>query len=127
MITLTKGVAQSASSPSVKFCLGENVLDATKGVAAADLPQLKIKVVPDSQFANDKFVLRSWSMFLRRGQELGSPIEGSGEALNLVNSIVSSGDVIVVEVHTVLHTDANGKSEKVTLTTENKYLTIPIK
>lgn len=119
------------SGHSVKFYLGETVLDASKGIAAADLAELKIKFVPDSEFAathpNDKFTLRGWRLYLRRGTDLGSPIEGSGETLPLVSFVGNKGDVISIEIQNIVHTDANGKTEKLVLTAEMKYLSIAIK
>jgi hypothetical protein len=123
--------AQNVKGVAVRFFAGETEVDATKGVELKNVPQLLIKVVPDNEMAaahpNAKYEIRSWRMYLRRGTDLGTSIEGSGEDLHLNNFMGQKGDVIVVEVSTVIRVDADGKREKLAPTTELKYATIAVR
>lgn len=111
------------SDPEIKFFVGDTALDAKDGVDAKDLAQLRIKVVPDSK----SYTFHKWRLYIRRSTELGLPREGSGEELHLHNAVTQKGDVIVVEVQTLIYTDANGKRENVKITTDMKFVSIPVK
>ncbi len=115
--------AMPQNGPAIKFFVGDTALDEKDGVDAKDLAQLKIKIVTDDK----SYTINKWRLYIRRSTELGLPREGSGEELHLHNAVVQSGDVVVVELEPLTHIDVSGKKEKVTPSTEMKYISIKIK
>ncbi|HEX8061151.1 MAG TPA: hypothetical protein VF473_09465, partial [Cyclobacteriaceae bacterium] len=124
--TFLQARAQNAA-PTIKFYIGDTALDEKNGVAAKDLPQLKIKVTPDEAHPNDVYNVSHWTLYIRHNATLGPAREGIGEPLHLTSTAGAVGDVIVVEFRTVTRTDADGKKEKVLMNEEMKYLSIAIK
>ncbi|MEI9917430.1 MAG: hypothetical protein WDO14_01345 [Bacteroidota bacterium] len=57
------------TSPTIKFYVGDKELNEKDGVDAKDLPDLKIKVVPNSE----SYTITNWRLYIRRDAELGSP------------------------------------------------------
>ncbi len=111
--------AQESPKLAVRFFVGDSVLSTREG----DVPNLKIRVVANGH-PDDSYTIRSWSLFLRRGTDLGSPIRGSGESLRLTNTFLHAGDVIAIDIDTIIHTDASGNSVKVALTADMKHILI---
>jgi hypothetical protein len=103
------------------------------GAPRAQLGQLKITAKADDDFANTvpkdaEFRIRKGRVYLRKGTALGTPIEFSGENLNLGAFIQSAkpGDVLSFELEAVTRRTFKGENEPVVLTTNIKYISIPI-
>jgi hypothetical protein len=118
--------------PSLKFFLEDVPLDPGAAVAVTQLPLLMLKVVPDSTFAaehpHDVKYTMHYTLYVRRGSDLGPPQAGSTEALyGKVSSTAKKGDFIAIEMDRIIRTDSVGKTEKILLDKNLKYLSIGVK
>jgi len=94
---------------------------------------LKISAKADEDFASTvpkdaEFRIRKGRVYLRKGTALGTPIEFTGETLNLGAFIQSAkpGDVLSFELESVTRRTFKGENEPVVLTTNIKYISIPV-
>lgn len=130
--TVTFEVRQ-APAPQIVVAAGGRELNAKDGVPRSQLGQLKISAKADEDFASTvpkdaEFRIRKGRVYLRKGTALGTPVEFSGEALNLGAFIQSAkpGDVLSFELEAVTRRTFKGENENVPLTTNIKYISIPI-
>lgn len=122
-----------APAPQIVVSAGGQEKNSKDGVSRAQLAQLKISAKADEDFASTvpkdaEFRIRKGRVYLRKGTALGTPIEFSGEALNLGAFMQSAkpGDVLSFELESVTRRTFKGENEPVTLTTNIKYISIPI-
>jgi hypothetical protein len=97
------------------------------------LGQMKISAKADDDFASTvpkdaEFRIRKGRVYLRKGTALGTPIEFTGEALNLAAFLQTAkpGDVLSFELESVTRRTFKGENEPVNLTTSIKYVSIPV-
>lgn len=108
-------------------------LNSKDGVGKNSIQSLKIKAVADDDFANTvpkdaEYRIRKGKVYLRKGASLGQPIEFQSETLNLAAFAQSAkpGDALVFEFESITRRTFKGENEPVTLSTQLKYVTIPI-
>jgi gliding motility-associated protein GldM len=124
---------RSAPAPQVLVEAAGREMNSKDGVPRAQLGQLKIRAKADEDFANTvpkdaEFRIRKGRVYLRKGTALGTPIEFSGESLNLGAFMQSAkpGDVLSFELESITRRTFKGENEPVVLTTAIKYISIPI-
>jgi gliding motility-associated protein GldM len=124
---------RSAPPPIITVQAGGRDLNAKDGVKKDQITQMKIRAVADDDFANTvpkdaEFRIRKGRVYLRKGTNLGSPIEFQGETLNLGQFATTAkpGDVLSFELEQVTRRTFKGENEAVVLTTNIKYISIPI-
>lgn len=124
---------RAAPAPIITVQASGKDLNAKDGVSKNALGAVKLKAVADDDFANTvpkdaEFRIRKGRVYLRKGTNLGQPIEFTGEALNLGPFMASAkpGDVLSFELETVTRRTFKGENEPVVLTTSIKYISIPI-
>jgi gliding motility-associated protein GldM len=124
---------RSAPQPVITVQAGGKDLNAKDGVSKNMIGQLKIRATADDDFANTvpkdaEFRIRKGRVFLRKGTNLGTPIEFQGEALNLAAFMQTAkpGDVLSFELESVTRRTFKGENEPVVLTANIKYISIPV-
>lgn len=124
---------RTAPAPQVVVTAAGKEMNSKDGVPRSQLGQLKIQAKADEDFANTvpkdaEFRIRKGRVYLRKGTALGTPIEFSGESLNLGAFMQSAkpGDVLSFELESVTRRTFKGENENVVLTTSIKYISIPI-
>ena len=124
---------RTAPAPQIVVSAGGQEKNSKDGVSRSQLGQLKITAKADEDFASTvpkdaEFRIRKGLVYLRKGTALGTPIEFSGESLNLGAFIQSAkpGDVLSFQLESVTRRTFKGENEPVTLTTNIKYISIPI-
>ncbi|MEI9919556.1 MAG: gliding motility protein GldM [Bacteroidota bacterium] len=124
---------RTAPAPQIVVSAGGQEKNSKDGVPRSQLAQLKINAKADEDFASTvpkdaEFRIRKGRVYLRKGTALGTPIEFTGEALNLGAFIQSAkpGDVLSFELESVTRRTFKGENEPVVLTTNIKYISIPI-
>lgn len=124
---------RTAPPPVISVQAAGKDLNAKDGVSRNQLGQLRIKAVADDDFANTvpkdaEFRIRKGRVYLRKGTNLGTPIEFSGEAMNLTAFMQTAkpGDVLSFELESVTRRTFKGENEPVSLSTSLKYISIPI-
>lgn len=124
---------RSAPPPQIRLEAGGRELNVKDGVPRAQLAQLKIRALADEDFASTvpkdaEFRIRKGRVYLRKGTALGTPIEFTGETLNLgaFQQSAKPGDVLSFELESVTRRTFKGENENVQLTTSLKYISIPI-
>ena len=124
---------RTAPPPSIEVSAGGKILNAKDGVSKNALGQIKIKAVADDDFANTvpkdaEFRIRKGRVYLRKGVQLGTPVEFQGEAMNLTGFMATAkpGDVLSIELESVTRRTFKGENDPVTLSNNIKYITIPI-
>jgi hypothetical protein len=124
---------RSAPPPIITVLAAGKALNAKDGVSKNQMGQMKITAVADDDFANTvpkdaEFRIRKGRVYLRKGTNLGQPIEFQGETLNLTQFMQTAkpGDVLSFELETVTRRTFKGENEPVVLSTNIKYLSIPV-
>jgi hypothetical protein len=124
---------RTAPPPIITVKAGGRDLNAKDGVSKNAIAQMTIKAAADDDFANTvpkdaDFRIRKGRVFLRKGTNLGQPIEFTGETLNLAAfaQTAKPGDVLSFELETVTRRTFKGENEPVSLTPNIKYISIPI-
>lgn len=124
---------RTAPAPLVVVSAGGQEKNSKDGVSRSQLAQLKINAKADEDFASTvpkdaEFRIRKGRVYLRKGTALGTPIEFQGENLNLGAFIQSAkpGDVLSFEIESITRRTFKGENENVVLTTNIKYISIPI-
>jgi gliding motility-associated protein GldM len=124
---------RTAPPPLISVKAGGRDLNAKDGVSKNAIAQMTIKATADDDFANTvpkdaEFRIRKGRVFLRKGTNLGQPIEFTGETLNLAAfaQTAKPGDVLSFELETVTRRTFKGENEPVILTPNIKYISIPI-
>lgn len=124
---------RTAPPPQIMVTAAGKEMNSKDGVPRGQLGQLKIQAKADDDFANTvpkdaDFRIRKGRVYLRKGTALGTPIEFSGESLNLGAFMQSAkpGDVLSFELESVTRRTFKGENENVVLTTSIKYISIPI-
>ncbi len=124
---------RTAPAPQVVVTAAGKEMNSKDGVPRSQLGQLKIQAKADEDFANTvpkdaEFRIRKGRVYLRKGTALGTPIEFTGESLNLGAFMQSAkpGDVLSFELESVTRRTFKGENEPVVLTTSIKYISIPI-
>jgi len=124
---------RTAPAPQIVVSAGGQEKNSKDGVARSQLAQLKISAKADEDFASTvpkdaEFRIRKGRVYLRKGTALGTPIEFTGETLNLGAFIQSAkpGDVLSFELESVTRRTFKGENEPVVLTTNIKYISIPV-
>jgi gliding motility-associated protein GldM len=124
---------RSAPLPQVVVTAAGREMNSKDGVPRSQLGQLKISAKADEDFASTvpkdaEFRIRKGRVYLRKGTALGTPIEFSGESLNLGAFMQSAkpGDVLSFELESITRRTFKGANENVVLTTSIKYISIPI-
>lgn len=124
---------RTAPAPQIVVSAGGQEKNSKDGVSRAQLGQLKISAKADEDFASTvpkdaEFRIRKGRVYLRKGTALGTPVEFTGEALNLGAFMQSAkpGDVLSFELESVTRRTFKGENENVQLTTNIKYISIPI-
>jgi gliding motility-associated protein GldM len=124
---------RTAPAPQIVVSAGGQEKNSKDGVPRSQLAQLKISAKADEDFASTvpkdaEFRIRKGRVYLRKGTALGTPIEFNGESLNLGAFIQSAkpGDVLSFELEAVTRRTFKGENEPVVLTTNIKYISIPI-
>jgi gliding motility-associated protein GldM len=124
---------RTAPAPQIVVTAAGREMNSKDGVPRSQLGQLKIQAKADEDFASTvpkdaDFRIRKGRVYLRKGTALGTPIEFSGESLNLGAFMQSAkpGDVLSFELESVTRRTFKGENEPVTLTTNIKYISIPI-
>jgi gliding motility-associated protein GldM len=124
---------RSAPPPIITVTAGGRELNAKDGVSKNLISQLKIKAVADDDFASTvpkdaEFRVRKGRVYLRKGTNLGQPIEFQGETLNLAAfaSTAKPGDVLSFELESVTRRTFKGANEPVVLGANIKYISIPV-
>jgi len=124
---------RSAPAPTITVTAAGREMNSKDGVPRSQLGQLKITAKADEDFANTvpkdaEFRIRKGRVYLRKGTALGTPVEFSGESLNLgaFMQTAKPGDVLSFELESVTRRTFKGENEPVTLTTSIKYISIPI-
>jgi gliding motility-associated protein GldM len=124
---------RTAPAPQIVVSAGGQEKNSKDGVSRSQLGQLKISAKADEDFASTvpkdaDFRIRKGRVYLRKGTALGTPIEFTGESLNLGAFIQSAkpGDVLSFELESVTRRTFKGENEPVVLTTNIKYISIPI-
>jgi gliding motility-associated protein GldM len=124
---------RSAPPPTIDVSAGGKSLNAKDGVSKNSIGQIKIKAIADDDFANTvpkdaEFRIRKGRVYLRKGTNLGQPIEFQGESMNLSSfmALAKPGDVLSIELESVTRRTFKGENEPVTLSNNIKYITIPI-
>ncbi|HMJ69203.1 MAG TPA: gliding motility protein GldM [Cyclobacteriaceae bacterium] len=124
---------RTAPAPQVLVEAAGREMNSKDGVPRAQLGQLKIRAKADEDFASTvpkdaEFRIRKGRVYLRKGTALGTPIEFSGEALNLgaFMQTAKPGDVLSFELESITRRTFKGENEPVVLTTAIKYISIPI-
>jgi len=124
---------RTAPAPQIVVSAGGQEKNSKDGVSRSQLAQLKISAKADEDFASTvpkdaDFRIRKGRVYLRKGTALGTPIEFTGESLNLGAFIQSAkpGDVLSFELEAVTRRTFKGENEPVILTTNIKYISIPI-
>ena len=124
---------RTAPAPQVIVTAAGKEMNSKDGVPRGQLGQLKISAKADEDFASTvpkdaEFRIRKGRVYLRKGTALGTPIEFTGEALNLGAFMQSAkpGDVLSFELESVTRRTFKGENEPVVLTTAIKYISIPI-
>jgi gliding motility-associated protein GldM len=124
---------RTAPPPIITVQAGGKDLNAKDGVSKNMIAQMKIKAVADDDFASTvpkdaEFRIRKGRVYLRKGTNLGTPIEFQGETLNLAAfaQTAKPGDVLSIELESVTRRTFKGENEPVVLGANIKYLSIPI-
>jgi gliding motility-associated protein GldM len=124
---------RTAPPPQVRVEAAGRELNSKDGVPRAQLGQLKIRAVADEDFASTvpkdaEFRIRKGRVYLRKGTALGTPVEFTGESLNLgsFQQTAKPGDVLSFELESITRRTFKGENEAVVLTTAIKYISIPI-
>jgi gliding motility-associated protein GldM len=124
---------RTAPPPSIEVSAAGKQLNAKDGVSKNSLGQIKIKAVADDDFANTvpkdaEFRIRKGRVYLRKGTQLGQPVEFQGESMNLSTfmAMAKPGDVLSIELESVTRRTFKGENEPVTLSNNIKYISIPI-
>jgi gliding motility-associated protein GldM len=124
---------RSAPPPLITVSAAGKDLNAKDGVSKNQMGQMKIRAVADDDFASTvpkdaEFRIRKGRVYLRKGTSLGQPIEFQGETLNLTQFMQTAkpGDVLSFELETVTRRTFKGENEPVVLSTNIKYLSIPV-
>jgi gliding motility-associated protein GldM len=124
---------RSAPPPTISVEAAGKEMNSKDGVPRSQLGQLKIRAKADDDFANTvpkdaEFRIRKGRVYLRKGTALGTPVEFTGESLNLGAFMQSAkpGDVLSFELESVTRRTFKGENEPVVLTTSIKYISIPI-
>jgi len=105
------------------------MLEAGEAVAKAETSKLNFKILTEGVVSDDVTYQILWRMYLRKGSDLGPPIQGNGMQMNLsaFSSTAKPGDVLSFEVDHLTRTGADGKREQVALEASSKYTSIPVK
>lgn len=124
---------RSAPPPIITVTAAGREMNPKDGVPRGQLGQMKITAKADDDFASTvpkdaEFRIRKGRVYLRKGTSLGTPVEFSGENLNLGAFMQSAkpGDVLSFELESVTRRTFKGENEPVVLTTSIKYISIPI-
>jgi gliding motility-associated protein GldM len=124
---------RTAPAPQVLVEAAGREMNSKDGVPRSQLGQLKIRAKADEDFASTvpkdaEFRIRKGRVYLRKGTALGTPIEFTGEALNLgaFMQTAKPGDVLSFELESITRRTFKGENEPVVLTTAIKYISIPI-
>jgi hypothetical protein len=124
---------RTAPAPQILVEAAGKELNSKDGVPRGQLGQLKIRAKADDDFASTvpkdaEFRIRKGRVYLRKGTALGTPIEFTGETLNLgaFQQSAKPGDVLSFELEAVTRRTFKGENEPVVLTTAIKYISIPI-
>jgi len=124
---------RSAPAPIITVTAAGKQLNAKDGVPKGQLNQMKITALADDDFANTvpkdaEFKIRKGRVYLRKGTALGQPIEFQSETLNLTAFMQTAkpGDVLSFELETVTRRTFKGENEPVVLTSNIKYISIPV-
>jgi gliding motility-associated protein GldM len=124
---------RTAPAPQVLVEAAGREMNSKDGVPRSQLGQLKIRAKADEDFANTvpkdaEFRIRKGRVYLRKGTALGTPVEFSGESLNLgaFMQTAKPGDVLSFEIESITRRTFKGENEPVVLTTAIKYISIPI-
>jgi len=124
---------RTAPPPSIEVSAGGKVLNAKDGVSKNAIGAIKIKAIADDDFANTvpkdaEFRIRKGRVYLRKGTNLGQPVEFQGESMNLAGFMAQAkpGDVLSIELESVTRRTFKGENEAVVLSNNIKYITIPI-
>jgi gliding motility-associated protein GldM len=124
---------RTAPAPTVLVTAAGKEMNSKDGVPRSQLGQLKISAKADDDFASTvpkdaEFRIRKGRVYLRKGTALGTPVEFTGEALNLGAFMQSAkpGDVLSFELESITRRTFKGENENVVLTTSIKYISIPI-
>jgi gliding motility-associated protein GldM len=124
---------RTAPPPQITVTAAGKEMNSKDGVPRSQLGQLKITAKADDDFANTvpkdaEFRIRKGRVYLRKGTALGTPVEFSGESLNLgaFMQTAKPGDVLSFELESVTRRTFKGENEPVVLTTSIKYISIPI-
>lgn len=124
---------RTAPPPIITVEAGGRQLNAKDGVSKNSLGQMRIRALADEDFAatvprDAEFRIRKGRVYLRKGTNLGQPVEFTGETLNLTQFMQSAkpGDVLSFELEAVTRRTFRGENENVALSTSIKYISIPI-
>lgn len=124
---------RTAPPPIITITAAGREMNPKDGVPRSQLGQMKITAKADDDFASTvpkdaEFRIRKGRVYLRKGTALGTPVEFSGESLNLgaFMQTAKPGDVLSFELESVTRRTFKGENEPVVLTTSIKYISIPI-
>lgn len=124
---------RSTPPPQVTVQAAGKDLNSKDGVSRNSIAALKIKAIADDDFANTvpkdaEYRIRKGKVYLRKGTSLGQPVEFQSESLSLAAFAQSAkpGDALVFEFESITRRTFKGENEPVTLSTQLKYITIPI-
>lgn len=119
--------------PQISVQAAGKDLNSKDGVGRTAIASIKLKAVADDDFANTvpkdaEYRVRKGKVYLRKGTSLGQPVEFQSETINLAAFAQSAkpGDALVFELESITRRTFKGENEPVTLSTQLKYLTIPI-
>ncbi len=120
-------------APNIIVQAGSKELNAKDGVSKNVISNLRVRAVADEDFANSvpkdaEFRIRKGNVFIRKGSSLSAPVPMQGETVNLASiaQTAKPGDYLFIEIENVTRRTFKGENETVSLSNQQKYISIPI-